>query len=402
MTYVIVGGGVAGTTAAEELRKLEAGSEIVLISREQHPLYSRVLLPHYIKGKIERERVFLKKESWYQENKIEWLRGLEVVKCDPKNKFVELSDGRELPYDKLLIASGNEPRVLEAEQRGVNYLRSLDDADHLIQLLNERKKDTKAAIYGGGLIACEYLNLFVAHDLPVTIALRGKHFWSRNLNDEAGEFLNNHLRNQAVSVIPEAKFLGVEGDKELLAMKLDKQDVPCGILGIGVGVESDLSWIKEAGIETQRGVRVNEFLETNTPDVWAIGDVAEYFDVLAGRHIMFGNWQKAMSQARVAAKSMTGEKTQYVQVPSYAMEVLGLDITFVGDVEIAAADQVLMRQGNDGKGPTLMLMRNDKLVGAVIMGRNEDRMPLTKVIEQGTGDLAKVESWQGLDKQILA
>lgn len=402
MTYVIVGGGVAGTTAAEELRKLEAGSEIVLISREQHPLYSRVLLPHYIKGKIERERVFLKKESWYQENKIEWLRGLEVVKCDPKNKFVELSDGRELPYDKLLIASGNEPRVLEAEQRGVNYLRSLDDADHLIQLLNERKKDTKAAIYGGGLIACEYLNLFVAHDLPVTIALRGKHFWSRNLNDEAGEFLNNHLRNQAVSVIPEAKFLGVEGDKELLAMKLDKQDVPCGILGIGVGVESDLSWIKEAGIETQRGVRVNEFLETNTPDVWAIGDVAEYFDVLAGRHIMFGNWQKAMSQARVAAKSMTGEKTQYVQVPSYAMEVLGLDITFVGDVEIAAADQVLMRQGNDGKGPTLMLMRNDKLVGAVIMGRNEDRMPLTKAIEQGTGDLAKVESWQGLDKQILA
>lgn len=401
MKYVIVGGGVAGTTAAEELRKIDQDGEVILISQEQHPLYSRVLLPHYLKGLIERERVFLKKESWYEEKKIEWLRGVEVVKCDPKNKFVELSDGRELPYDKLLIASGNEPRGVEADARGVSYLRSLDDADHLIQLLNERKKGDQAAIYGGGLIACEYLNLFVVRKLPITIAFRGKHFWSKNLNDEAGEYLNGHLRKQGVKIISEAKFLGVEGDKELSVMKLDKQKVECEILGIGIGVQSELGWIKEAGIEVERGVKVNEFLETNLTDVWAVGDVAEYFDEVAGRHIMFGNWHKAMSQGRVVAKSMFGEKTKYHQVPSYAMEILGLDITFVGDVELAAADTVLMRQG-DEFGPTVMLMRNDKLVGVVIMGRNADRVPLTKVIEAGTGDLAKVEEWQGLDKPILA
>ncbi|MBU0646457.1 FAD-dependent oxidoreductase [Patescibacteria group bacterium] len=401
MKYVIVGGGVAGTTAAEELRKLDSDGEIILISQEQHPLYSRVLLPHYLKGLVERERVFLKKESWYEEKNIEWLRGVEVVKCDTKNKFVELSDGRELPYDKLLIASGNEPRVVDGDVRGVSYLRSLDDADHLKQLLNERKKGDPAAVWGGGLIACEYLNLFVAHELPTTIALRGQHFWSKNLNEEAGEFLNEHLRQQGVKILTEQKFLGVEGEKELEGMKLENQKVECDILGIGIGVQSDLGWIKDAEIEVDRGVKVNEFLETNVEDVWAVGDVAEYFDVVANRHIMFGNWQKAMSQGRVVAKSMAGERSEYQQVPSYAMEILGLDITFVGDVELAAADKVLVRKG-DEHGPTLMLMRDNKLVGAVVMGRNSDRVPLTKVIDQRTGDLAKVMNWQGIDQEILA
>lgn len=401
MTYVIVGGGVAGTTAAEELRKLDKSGEIILVSLEQHPLYSRVMLPHYILGKVERERVFLKKENWYKENNIEWLVGLEVVKCDPKNKFVELSDGRELPYDKLLIASGNEPRMLEGETRGVSYLRSLDDADHLKQLLALRKKGDKAAIYGGGMIACEYLNLFSAHQLSITIAFRGKYFWSKSLNNEAGEFLNQHLQAQGITVLTEKKFAGVVGDKELEAMKLDDQNIACDILGIGVGVQSDLSWIKDAGIEVGRGVKVNEFLETNIFDIWAIGDAAEYFDTVAGRHIMFGNWQKAMSQGRTVAKCMVGEKTAYQQVPTYAMQVLGLDITFVGDVEIAAADQVLMRQGDD-MGPTLMLVRNDKLVGAIILGRNEDRVPLTKVIGKRVEEVEEVEVWTDASKPILA
>src|SRR6188474_1489970 len=103
MRVVIVGGGIAGTTAAEELRKLAPAAEITIVSEERHPVYSRVLLPHYLKGKVPRERVFLKKEEWYAEQKIEWLVGTRVDACDPKNAFVTLSDGRELPYDKLLI-----------------------------------------------------------------------------------------------------------------------------------------------------------------------------------------------------------------------------------------------------------------------------------------------------------
>jgi len=115
MHYVIIGGGIAGTTAAEELRKLDPDSDISLISEEFHALYSRVLLPHYIKGKIPRERVFLKKESWYQEQKIEWITGETIVHVDTKNKHVEFAGGGEMPYDKLLIASGSEVKLMDQD-----------------------------------------------------------------------------------------------------------------------------------------------------------------------------------------------------------------------------------------------------------------------------------------------
>ena len=154
MNYVIIGGGVAGTTAAEELRKRDASAEITLVSEEQHPLYSRVLLPHYLKGKVPRERIFLKKETWYAEQNIEWLTGITCVHLDPRNKCVGFSDGRELPYDKLLIATGGEVRAIDHDLRGVSYLRTLDDADHLVQLLSEASTSVRAGIFGGGFIAC--------------------------------------------------------------------------------------------------------------------------------------------------------------------------------------------------------------------------------------------------------
>ena len=138
MRYLILGGGIAGTSAAEELRKRDAAAEIAIVSEEQHPVYSRVLLPHYVKGKIPRERVFLKKETWYGEQNIEWLTGVRATNIDVKNQSVALSDGRELPYDKLLIATGGEIRTLPFERRGVAYLRTIDDTDHLLQLLGER------------------------------------------------------------------------------------------------------------------------------------------------------------------------------------------------------------------------------------------------------------------------
>ena len=160
MRFVIVGAGIAGTTAAEELRKRSKDADIILIGEEDVPLYTRVLLPNYIEGKVERERLFLKKEMWYAENRIEWVSGTRVEKLDVKNKFVLLSDQRELPYDKLLIASGGEPKKMDAEPRGISYLRSLTDADHLVQLMREKGSHADVAIYGGGFIACEFLNIF--------------------------------------------------------------------------------------------------------------------------------------------------------------------------------------------------------------------------------------------------
>jgi NAD(P)H-nitrite reductase large subunit len=342
------------------------------VSEEQHPVYSRVLLPHYVKGKIPRERVFLKKETWYGEQNIEWLTGVRATNIDVKNQSVALSDGRELPYDKLLIATGGEIRTLPFERRGVAYLRTIDDTDHLLQLLGERTGGERGGVYGGGFIACEFVNAFAHHSLPTKIAFRGPHFWSNLFDEQMGALVNDRMRSQGVEVLP-----GTLISDELFA--------DCSIVGIGIGIEPDFSILKDAGIEIGGGVKTNEFLETNAPNVWAAGDIAEYFDTIVGRHLLVGNWMNAQMQGRAVAANMAGEKKPFQLVSSYATNILGLEIIFVGDVNRQAAEDVVVHGSAAAGGVTQMFLRNGKIVGAAIVGRNMDRAPITKAIQTQSG-----------------
>jgi NAD(P)H-nitrite reductase large subunit len=381
MRFVIVGGGIAGVSAAEEIRKLQPDADIVLVSGEHHPLYSRVLLPHYVKGKVPRERCFLKKETWYAEQKIEWLPGTYVESCDPKNSFVLLSDGRELEYDKLLIATGGDVKTMGENLRGVSYFRTLDDADHILQLVQEHGKDAKAAVYGGGFISCEYVNAFVHFGLSTTVAFRGGWMFSRTLDEESGELVNEHLRSKGVVVKPDALFLGVEGDTALSALMTDQGGIPCDILGIGTGIEGDFGWVKDAGIEVGTGIKTNDFLETNVPNIFAAGDVAEFSDAIVGRQLVVGNWMSANMQGRAVGKTMAGERTQFRLVSSYATNALGLEMIFVGDVHREAADEIRVVGSKAAGGVAQLFVRKGKLVGATLVNRNGDRAIVTKAIQ---------------------
>ncbi len=382
MRYVIIGGGIAGTTAAEELRKLDPSSEITIVSEEQHAIYSRVLLPHFLKEKVPRERVFLKKESWYEEQNIEWLRGEFVVELDPRNKFVRVSSMREIEYDKLLIATGGELRTLPHDPRGVSYFRTLDDADQLVQLLSERGPSTRAGIFGGGFIACEYLNVFEHYNIETTIAFRGDYFWSNVLLEEAGQLLNSHLESHGVTVHKQAAFDRMLGQTELEGFTTSKGTHPCQILGIGIGIQPEIVFLKEAGIVCERGVRTNEYLETNIPDIFAAGDITEFFDVVTERHLHVGNWMNAQMQGRVVAKNMFGEKTKFELVSSYATNALGLEIISVGDTSKEHADKIEMLGSIEEGGITQLFERDDRLIGGVMIGRNTDRIEVTKAIKE--------------------
>ncbi|MBI5794438.1 FAD-dependent oxidoreductase [Candidatus Uhrbacteria bacterium] len=382
MHYVIIGGGVAGTTAAEELRKRDKSADITLVSEEHHPLYSRVLLPHYVKGKVPRERVFLKKEFWYGEQNIEWLRGITCKHLDPRNKFVGLSDGRELPYDKLLIATGGEVRAVDEDLRGVSYLRTLDDADHLVQLLSAQGAGSRAGIFGGGFIACEYLNIFSHFRIPTILFHRGAHFWTRSLVPEAGALIENHLTQHGVELHVNAQVTNLVGEKELTAVTTTTGEHAVNFLGVGIGIEPNFSWMREAGVETGVGVKANAFLETNVPDISVAGDIAEFFDPIVERQIQIGNWMNAMSQGRCVAKTMSGEKTEFRLVSSYATNVLGLEIIFVGDTQKSAADEVQVVGSAQAGGVTQVFGRQGRVVGGIMIGRNHDRVAITKAIQE--------------------
>lgn len=381
MRHVIIGAGIAGTTAAEEIRKQDKETEIVLIGEEEHALYSRVLLPHYVVGKVPRERCFLKKETWYDEQRIEYLTGERVREIDTKNKHVVLQiSGRELPYDKLLLATGGEPRLLGWDLRGMSYLQTLDDADHLLQIIGEQRgKSAQGVVCGGGFIACEYLNIFNAYHIPATCFYRGAWFWSQVLDEASGRFVHRHLEREGVTLLPETTLVNVAEQDGALQVETTSGVLPANIFGVGIGLERDLSWIEQVGVRVSQGICTNEYLETNVPDVYAVGDAVVFFDRVIEREHLVGNWMNAQMQARVVGKTMTGERTMFRLVSSYATDVLGIDVIFVGDTRRALADEIVVRE-SEGYIVQLFLAGH-ALVGATLVGKNTDRMSAVKLIE---------------------
>ncbi len=363
MRYVIVGGGIAGTTAAEELRKIDPNGSIVLISEEMHRLYSRVLLPHYVKGKVERERCFLKKETWYGEKGIEVSFGVSVVKLDTKNKCVATSDGRERAYDKLLIATGGEVKTLSEHDRRTCYFRTLDDADHLLQLLGEGVGH--ATIIGGGFIALEYINIFSDRKITAGLHLRGEQLFASVLDSQSAALIQKAAETEGIRFHPKSTV--TLGD---------------GLTAVGIGITPDLSWVREAGVEVQTGVKTNAFLQTNVPDVYSAGDITEFYDVIAERHVVVGNWMNAQTQGRTVARTMAGEKTAFELVSSYATHCRGVEVIFIGDVSRMAAEEIRIVGSKEERGVAQYFVRGGRMVGATLVNRNHERAEITKLIKE--------------------
>jgi len=156
----------------------------------------------------------------------------------------------------------------------------------------------------------------------------------------------------------------------------------CQVLGVGIGTISDLSWIREGHIEVKTGIKTNEFLETNIPDVYAAGDSTEFFDVISGHHRLGGNWMNAQTQGRIVAQSMCGERALFRLVSSHAINVLGLEVIYIGDTDREWADKILVQGSVLEGGVAQLFLKNNRVIGATLVGRNRDRPKLTKMINE--------------------
>lgn len=385
--YLIIGGGVAGTTAAEEIRRRDPEGEVTIIGEEFHSLYSRVLLPHYLKDKKPREGVFLKKDTWYHDKNIEFMSGVRVEKIDTKNQFVCTSEGRELPYDKLLVTTGGELRLISDDVKGVAYLRTLDDADYVLELIAQVKRlpeeERRAAVIGGGFIAFEFINAFKYHGINTSVFLRGGGFWSKMLSPATQQVLSTHAVNQGVELFLNESEIEIVGDTQMEGVRTSSGEViPARMAGVGVGIETDRSVLADSGIEVEKGITANEFLETNIENVYTAGDVAEFFDVTVGRRLQYGNWLNAQMQGRAVAKTMTGERTRFELVSSYTTNLLGKEMAFVGDTSREHADNIVQLVAEDDHAVELF-ERSNRTVGAIMIGEVIKRQEITNAIKAG-------------------
>ena len=384
LNILIIGGGIAGTAAAEEVRKRDPQVNITIIEDEQHPCYSRVLLPHYVKAKVGRDKVFIRTPAWYVENNIELMSGVRVLEIDIENRFVRTSEDRELPFDKLLITTGGEIGLLHDDLRGVSYLRTVDDADHLKSLISEvrtlKPQARCGAIYGGGFMACEYANIFKHFEIPFSIIMRGQGFWSRILSEHSQGVLANQVKQHGAKIYFNEPMPVLLGEDELAAVKLKNGvELPARILGVGIGLEIDHKIFAEAKIPSEGGVLTNEYLETTISGVYAAGDVAEFTDTVVNRRVRYANWMNAQMQGRAVGATMAGERRAFRLVSSYATNLLGMHIVFLGDINRDQTDEIRVGLATEDASQELFF-RDGKLVGAVLIGDVSQRAVLTQHI----------------------
>jgi NAD(P)H-nitrite reductase large subunit len=381
--YLVIGGGVAGTTAAETVRANDAAGTICIVNDEPHPLYSRVMLskPEWFLGKISFDHIWLKTLAWYTEKRITYLGGVRAVKLLPDKKQVHLSNGLELEYGKLLLALGTSVRrwsIPGADKKGIYYLRTLDDGQAVVEAVKTKKHPVTV---GGGFISFEMDDLFRLANLPVTHLLRESYYWEPLIDEASGHMIEDALTKAGVTLKKNVEAKAVLGDESVEELELSNGDrIPCDMAMVGIGAAPVLDWLKDSGLDMQRGIRANKYLETNLPDVWAAGDAAEYEDVLLEESIELGNWVNATEQGRTVGANMAGTKKEFVFVSFYTTQGMGISIAFVGDVRVLP-DRTIVKRGSPESGSyARIIVAHDEVEGATMINRTGDLTKLAKLI----------------------
>lgn len=388
--FLIVGGSAAGTTAAEVIRGLKSEATVAIVTEENHEEYSRVLIPHYIRGKVTREQVFLKKAEWYAEKEITLMPGLRVVSLDLNGRTVKLSNGEEVSYRKLLLALGGKVVPFGAKGEDLTnifYMRMIEDADNIISAIAGAKS---AVVIGGGFIGLEFAHSFKVRGIPeVTVLVKEPFFWDGKLDEDSAKVLTAVLLRNGVKIMTneEVDYFDGQGKVSKVVTKSGKQ-IDTDVVGIGIGIKSDLDFLKHSGINIGRALLTNEYLETNLPDVFAAGDCAEFRDVVFDRQHVLGNWANATAQGSAVGKTMAGEKTVFETASSYSITFFDGSCSFIGVTDRDFAEEIVVRGSvKEGKMTRIFIKTIGgvmRIVGATVINNPSEVGPLTNAIKGKT------------------
>jgi 3-phenylpropionate/trans-cinnamate dioxygenase ferredoxin reductase component len=350
--FVIVGASLAGAKAAETLRAEQFSGPVVLIGAEDELPYERPpLSKDYLLGKAERDTIYVHPADWYADNKVDLRRGVTVTGIDRTARAVALADGSQVPYAKLLLTTGSEPRRLPvpgADFDGVLYLRTAADSDRLKHAFSS---GARVVVIGAGWIGLEAAAAARTAGAEVTVLESAELPLLRVLGREVAEVFADLHRENGVAMrfgVQVAEITGSGGVATGVRLS-DGTDIPADTVVVGVGISPRTGLAEQAGLDIDNGVKVDAGLRTSDPDVFAAGDVANAFHPLLGKHIRVEHWANAMNQPQTAAKSMLGQDVAFDRVPYFFTDQYDLGMEYSGYVEPGGYAQVVFRGDVPGR-----------------------------------------------------
>jgi NADPH-dependent 2,4-dienoyl-CoA reductase/sulfur reductase-like enzyme len=313
---VIIGNGISGVTAARHIRKL-SNKRITMISSETDHFFSRTALMYIYMGHMKYEHTKPYEDHFWTKNRIELKRAY-VSKVDTASKQLELAGGETMAYDKLILAVGSKPNKFGwpgQDLDGVQGLYSYQDLELLEKNAPNKKVCKRAVIVGGGLIGIELAEMLHTRGIPVTFLVREKSFWGGVLPEGESGMINRHIKNHHIDLRLGVNLKEIlandQGRARAVVIEETGEVIDCDLVGLTAGVSPNIDFLKDSGIELGRGVKVNRFLETDRPDVFAIGDCAEQHQPTGNRRAVEAVWYTGRMMGEVVARTICGKRTAY-------------------------------------------------------------------------------------------
>lgn len=312
---VIIGNGIAGVTAARHIRKL-SDKKITIISAEADHFFSRTALMYVYMGHM-RWRDIEPYESWFwKKNRLELKIGF-VNKVDTENKTLHFKEGDSISYDKLILATGSTTNTFGWEGldlKGVQGLVTKQDLEELEKNAPNNNECPSAVIVGGGLIGVEMAEMLRTRDISVTMLVRESAFWTNVLPMGEAEMISRHIQSHGVDLRHETnldKILPDEHGKVRAVLTKEGEEIPCSVVGISTGVKPNIDFLKDNGIDTDKGILVNRLLETSVKDVYAIGDCAQQREPIGNRPPIEAVWYTGRMMGEALAQTLCGNEFEY-------------------------------------------------------------------------------------------
>ena len=352
--YLLVGGGLASSAAAQAVRSLDPEGSLLLIGQEVNRPYHRPpLTKEYLRREKPRGELFTLPADWFEKNHVQLRTGRRAAHLDTARRAVTLDNGEEVSFDKLLIATGASPRPLDvpgAHLPNLLYLRTIEDAERLHHAIEKAKREGHAhdrgrgrvAMVGGGVIGVELAASLTQMGLCVDLVLSRDYPWDKFAGESTGRFLALYLQKHGVRLHPNAPARRLEGDGRVQRVVLAPGEVlPCDFAVACVGANVNKDVLRGTPVAVGKAILVDDHCRTNVPDVYAAGDCAAVFDPLFGKHRVMDHWDNAAGTGRLAGRNMAGADEAYRSTNTFFSNVFDLSVRAWGEARLV--DRRLMR-----------------------------------------------------------
>ncbi len=382
---VVAGNGMAGVACVEHILKCSPSFDITIFGDETHVNYNRIMLSMVLAGEKSAEEIMLNDIEWYRSNGIHAHLGVRVARIDCSARAVIDGEGRRTEYDKLILATGSSafiPPIPGVDKQNVHVFRTLDDTR---ALLAKARKGLKAVVIGGGLLGLEAARGLQVRGCDVTVIHLMESLMERQLDSAGGEYLKRRIESLGIRVMLPRQTAAILGNGHVDGLRFaNGEELEAELVVIAAGIKPNAALAREAGLKVNRGIIVNDYLETSDPNIFAVGECTEH------RGQTFGLVAPLFDQARVLAATVTGNRGPVFSAPAPAakLKIMGVDIFSAGSIDESEPGVEVIRYEDPSVGAyKKLLLKNNRLRGMILVGDIADEPVYMDWMRSGT-DLA--------------